>query len=238
MVLVRLLPPRRPTGFSLIEMLMVISVAMLLMSLAAPALIDLAPTRKGAIREVRLMLEKARLTARRENRVSYVAFADDSPDSSDDCFRRYAIFRAEDELDRDSGNLLDLPLVQVTPWERLPRGFLFAAGADFEAMPGHTFQTILDSPYRRDFAFVNSDGGGGRSLQLPFLAFHPSGRVEVPPSVDAGLLHCGIAQGYCEADGSRVLTARQRGRLSPGDFAQGECLAINRFTGKARLITD
>lgn len=221
-------------------MLMVISVAMLLMSLAAPSLIDLSPTRKSAIREVRMVLERARLMARKENRVAYVAFADGTPSSSDDRYRLYAIFRAEDELHFDSDssgtNLMNQPLVQVSRWERLPAGFLFATGSDFEAMPGETFQTILDSPHRRSFPF-NLDQSAAE-LSLPFIAFHPSGRVEVPPAVEASLLHCGIALGYCEANGNRVLTGKRPGMNQSGEFAQGECLALNRYTGKARIITD
>ena len=221
-------------------MLMVISVAMLLMSLAAPSLVDLSPTRKSAIREVRMGLERARLMARKENRVTYVAFADGTPPSTDDRYRLYAIFRAEDELQFGSDSagisLMNQPVAQVSRWESLPAGFLFATGSDFEAMPGETFQTILDSPHRRPFPF-NLDQGTAE-LPLPFVAFHPSGRVEVPPAVESSLLHCGIASGYCEANGERILTGTRPGMNQAGEFAQGECLALNRYTGKARVITD
>ncbi|MCB1232623.1 MAG: prepilin-type N-terminal cleavage/methylation domain-containing protein [Verrucomicrobiae bacterium] len=231
---------RKAGAFTLIEMLMVMSVAVLLMSLAAPSLIDLAPTRKGAIREVKLMLEKAQFSARKDNRVTFVAFTDDSPKDGEAKGRLYAIFReADPEIGtppREDLTLENMPLVQVTRWERLPQGFIFARGADFEAMPGERFKTVMDSPYRRTFAFGIDDSQ--RQLTLPYFAFHPKGRIEVPPIVDSSFLNCGIAAGYYEASGRRILTGRRPGVRSEDDFAQGECLSLNRYTGKARLITD
>ncbi len=220
-------------GFSLIEMLMVIAVATLLMSLAAPALIRLAPGRKGAIREVKLTLERARLIAEKEERMAFVAFADDSSTRAASRDRLYAIFQAVEPgaLDPETA-----PVTPVTGWRSLPPGFVFAKGADFEARPGERFRTVMDSPHRR--AFPPDPDNGMTSLSLPYFAFHPTGRIASPPRAAAAYLHCGIAEGYHEESGGRVLTGKRPGLLTAGEYAQGECLAIAHYTGRARLITD
>jgi len=229
-------PPAAPAtqAFTLFEMLIIAVVVILLMSLAVPTFNSLAPTRKTALSELKGFVDSARVLAQKEDRDVYLAFSDASVEEDDSAFRRYALFKANDERLLPGETLLTRSLSQVTPWESLPPGMVFALGEDFEVVPPGRLRTVHDlsgSIYVRPFAFVENDERVSR--RFPFILFGSSGRVEIPPVTDADALHIGIAEGIFSADGGRILVKR------PGtDMAQTECLKINHYTGKSRVITD
>ncbi len=225
---------RGAEAFTLFEMLIIAVVIILLMSLAVPTFNSLAPTRKTALSELKGFVDSARMLAQKEDRDVYLAFSDASSKEDASAFRRYALFKARDDRLLPGENLLIRDLDQVTPWESLPLGMVFALGNDFEVAPPGRLRTVHDlsgSIYVRPFSFVENDERVSRSF--PFLMFSAAGRVEIPPATDADALHIGIAEGRFSAHEGRVLVNR------PGtDIAQAECLKINHYTGKSRVITD
>jgi len=215
-------------------MLIIAVVVILLMSLAVPAFNSVAPTRKTTLSELKGFVDSARVLAQKDDRDVYLAFADAGSGEEASAFRRYALFKARDDRLLPGENLLTRVLEQVTPWESLPPGMVFALGDDFAVAPPGRLRTVHDlsgSIYVRNFPFVENDKRVLRSF--PFLMFSAGGRVEVPPPTDADALHIGIAEGHFSADQGRVLVKR------PGtQLAQAECLKINHYTGKSRVITD
>lgn len=229
--------PRRSgdaRGFSLIEVLVIVVVVAVLTSLALPSLRSLSPTRKAALNELRSFVDSAPVLARKENRDVYLAFADNSSGVESLAYRGYALFRAVDPRLAPGESLLTRELVQVTPWETLPVGMVFALGEEFEVASLGRMRTILDlsdSVYERLFPTVENDQRVTRAF--PFLMWSAAGRVEVPPLADADALHIGIAEGHFTETEGRVLINR-----SGTEIAQAELLGINYYTGKSRVLTD
>lgn len=227
----------RTIGFSLVEMLTVIAVVALLLAFAAPNLAPLAPLRKTALYEVKGFLEYARSEAIARNREVYVAFADHSFPGSESPFRAYTAFAVTE--DEDTGGLIETQqITPITEWRTLPEGIVFVSGSEFETIAGASLRTIMDSSVTREFPIRGA--GGDTSVRLPFLLFSASGRVLVPSYFDADALHVGIAEGFFEPSGRNTtptLTARRPG-TSGSDYAQGECLAIEYYTGRTRTLTD
>lgn len=221
-------------GFTLFEMLVIAVVIVLLMSLAVPTFDSIAPTRKTALSELKSFVDSARVLAQKEKCDVYLAFSDASSEEDASAFRRYALFKARDDRLLPGENLLTRELDQVTPWESLPLGMVFALGEDFEVAPPGRLRTVHDlskSIYVRSFPFVENDQRVSRNF--PFLMFSVGGRVEIPSVTDADALHIGIAEGRFSTDQGRRLVKR-----SGTDIAQTECLKINHYTGKSRVITD
>lgn len=215
------------TGMTLFEILIVISVVGLLMAISAPAFITLGPTKQGAIQNLKLFIEDAQHAAIRDKTEIYIAFANESaPEEAK--WKRYAYFAPVDP--DDGGALITRPLKQVSKWQNLPAGLVFASGEHFNSSTG-SFKTLLDASIRREFEFYDT-AGEATGVTLPFLMFTPKGGVAVPPIVEADTLYFGLADGLVGSDGNRIF----QGQNSDG-LPRTECLAINFYTGKARIIT-
>jgi prepilin-type N-terminal cleavage/methylation domain-containing protein len=221
-------------GFTLAEMLVVVVVVAILLSLSVPSFTALAPVRKASLGELKSFVDTARVLAQKEDRDVYLAFADRQSAEEAAVYRRYALFVARDARLAAGETLLNRELRQVTPWESLPPGMLFALGEDFEVAVGSRLRTVHDlsgTLYSRPFSMVEGDTRVLRSF--PFLMLNAGGRVEVPAITDSDALHIGVAEGYFSFAEGRVLA-----RPSGAGSAQAECLKINPYTGKSRVITE
>lgn len=223
-------------GFSLVEILVVMGVVSLLLALAVPGMVSIAPVRKTALYEMKGFLEYARAEAVARDREVYVAFADGKFPGRFAPFRTYAAFVAAGE--EREGLIRSQEIAQISEWKTLPEGTVFVGGDEFEVVEGAQLRTVIESAFRRTFPVKAT--GRTESVQLPFLLFSPSGRVMVPAFFDAEALHVGIAEGYFdrEISPSPVFTAQRPGVDDTGGYAQAECLAIEYYTGRTRAITD
>jgi len=225
----------RPAAFSLIEILVVMSIVGVLLALAAPGFVSLGPNRKMAIHEVSGFLENARARSVAAGTEMIVAFADESFPDEDGAYRSYALFTLEGSAAGVGGTR---PLRQLSPWRTLPEGLVFARSEHFDVEAGIAFRTILDAPVRQHFPAPGA-AGTSAAMILPYLLFGPEGGVLVPPFSDADALHVGIAEGYYDRGTGRVeLTSTRPGRSGTGQFANGECLQVGYYTGRSRILTD
>lgn len=207
----------------------------MLLALAAPGFVALGPNRKMAIHEVSGFLENARARAVAVQSEMLVAFADENFPGEKGAFRSYALFTLDGSVPGGDG---ERPLRQLSPWQILPKGLVFARGEHFDVADGIAFRTILDAPVRRLFpgpaGSIPSEG-----MVLPYLLFGPEGGVLVPTFTDADALHVGIAEGNYDAGTGRIeLTSTTPGISGTGLFANGECLEVGYYTGRSRILTD
>lgn len=233
--------PKRPrfqasSGFSLIELLTVIGIISILLALSVPGMISTYPSRKTSIYEVKGFLESARSEAVARKREVYVAFADSAFPGDSGPYRAYASFAAV-EGDKH-GVIGDQELEQISEWRSLPEGIIFVHGEHFEILEGASFRTVFDSSFRRDFTSRMGDGEI-ETARLPFLLFSTNGRVLVPSYFEVDALHVGIAEGHYERDDNAlVFTGRRPSLDGEGMFPQTECIALEYYTGRSRVITD
>ncbi len=225
----------RAGAFSLIEMLVVMSIVGVLLALAAPGFVSLGPNRKMAIHEVSGFLENARARSVAARTEMIVAFADGNFPDEEGAYRSYALFTLDGSAAGGGG---PRPLRQLSPWRTLPEGLVFARSEHFDVDDGIAFRTILDAPVRRFFPVPAATGTSGE-MNLPYLLFGPEGGVLVPSFPDADALHVGIAEGHYDRETGRVaLTSTRPGRGGTGQFANGECLQVGYYTGRSRILSD
>lgn len=218
---------RRQGAFSLIELMVVVSIVGLLLALATPNLLTLGPNRKTAIHELAGQLALARAEALTKQRPVYVVFATDALASVESPFRSYALYS-----DADGG------LSQISPWHRLPEGIVFARGEHFETSDGIVLRTVLESASVKEFP-IRIPGVEVKSAELPYLCFGARGEVESPGFGNRDALHVGIAEGFYESDPPKLMfTGRRQALNGTGIFPQGEILAINSHTGQTRILSD
>jgi prepilin-type N-terminal cleavage/methylation domain-containing protein len=218
-------------GFTLLELLVVMAVRGILMSFTVPMFSSMKSARKTAAAGLKSALETARSLALREGQDVYVAFTDDTPSDPENCFSHYAMFMA-DETDMDP-NPERRRLVEVSGWEKLPNGVVFALGEDFEVPSGVPLNTVIEAPVRRVFPF-SLEGG---SLELPFLMFNEEGRIQYPQFYDTQFHYLGIAEGAFQRGEGRVFTRKRPAVEGAGEYPQADCLHVNLYSGRVRLIT-
>jgi prepilin-type N-terminal cleavage/methylation domain-containing protein len=222
---------RCSAGFTLMELLVVVSVMAILLGITVPMFTSMNSPRKSAALEVKSALETARALALREGRDVYVAFTDDTPTDDDNCFNHFAMF-LPDETDLNP-NPEERRVVPASGWERLPDGIVFALGEAFEVPSGVPVNTVLEAPVRRSFPF-SLEGGEQR---LPFLMFNEEGRIQYPQFYDTHFHYLGVAEGRYRGGEGRVLTKMRPGVESGGEYPQADCLHVNLYSGRVRLIT-
>jgi prepilin-type N-terminal cleavage/methylation domain-containing protein len=230
-------------GFTLLELLVVVGIILLMMGLAAPTFQALNQPRKKALQELKAELESARTLALKEQTDVYVAFTDGSPSSQTHQFRRYGVFKA-DPSDPDP-DPLRRRLVQVGGWSDLGEGVVFALGESFEVSSGDPLLTLLEARLKRPF-LTPLEGGvseGEASAPspgvwvLPFLMYGREGTVQVPQFFDRDFLHIGVMDGYVE-EREPVPTRMRAGVELDQEFPQADCLQIDLYSGRARLVTE
>lgn len=230
--------PAVKSAYTLVELLVVVGVVSLLLALAAPAFVALAPTRKAGIHELAAFLKRARAEARATGRERIVAFADRNFPPGEGALRSYALFADADDVSsgahaqEENGGAPQ----QLTPWRRLPTGLIFARGGDFETVEGTAFRTIHDLVPTRSFSISGS--GNFATTPLPCLVFGPDGSVRFPGFSDADALHLGLAEGHYEPETKRVVYRSKRPGRSGATLPNAECLEIGFYSGRTRILTD
>lgn len=225
-------------GFSLVELLVVVTILSILFAMALPGFVALGPSRKTAIHELSGFLENARIRAVSSQREIFVAFADGSFPGDDGQYRSYAIYMDEDEAGTPEDEELPHPLRQITPWRTLPKGIVFGLGAHFESEDGESLRTVFDMPSRQEF-LVKTGTAGFQTVRLPYLRFSANGGILSPSFADSDALHVAIVEGGVSARGSGVsLRGSHPGVKNRREFANGECLRIAYYTGHVHIITD
>jgi|GEM_PF-1575542 len=239
-------------GFSLVELLLVITVMVILLAVLVPAITSTAPT-DAAMSELQSTLELARSEAIRSNTDVFVAFSDSLPDlpggyPDSSRYRVYGIFKRVDPpqdianpLARYRFDHISCQLETVRPWAELPDGLRFALGEDIESDFG-SLKTLIDSTDPEDT--IGSKGSARRrfplpigskmySAELPCIIFNAEGRVRHPDWNETDYLYLGIMM----ADyigGKRVPTQLMSGGSKPRPVV--DLLRINPYTGRVRQV--
>ncbi|MBS0659746.1 MAG: prepilin-type N-terminal cleavage/methylation domain-containing protein [Verrucomicrobia bacterium] len=204
----------RTGGFTLAELLVVMTVMVILFSLASPAIRGLTggTGRRAAVNMVVSGIEQARVLAATEGAATYLAVADvdrisPPPDSASAAslkeryhFRAFAVFR-------EDNSTAPVSYKQISPWRSLPPSISFRRSS--QLAPG--------SP---NITFPFTPGGAQATISSPFLKISPLGEVTGATPTGPALIR--IYQGFAATD-----------REIPADPQGNETIAVSRFTGRA-----
>lgn len=202
-------------GFSLLELLLVISVAGILAALIVPAAAGLTSVaeRRGAVESLMGALEQARVAAIESRQHVYVGFADADFPVQEMRFAAWIVFRdaSEDEMAASPSKRF----VVLQKWTRLPKNMAFMRGeASF----------LGGAPM--EFQGLESEVGASQADEaFPAVAFNPAGAVEQPASPLRVLLYKGyFAEGRDNSLSGRATRDRAVDQIS-----------LSRFTGRAQF---
>ncbi len=202
-------------GFSLLEMLLVVSVAGILAALIVPAAAGLTSVaeRRGAVESLMGALEQARVAAIESRENVYVGFADADFPVQEMRFAAWLVFRdaSEDEMAASPSKRF----VVLRKWTRLPKNMAFMrVEASF----------VGGAPM--EFPGLGSEMGASHADEaFPAVAFNPAGAVEQPTSPLRVLLYKGcFAEGRDNSPGGRAARDRAVDQIS-----------LSRFTGRAQF---
>jgi len=239
-------PRFRPTGFTLLELLVVMSIIVTVLALSTLGFQGFSRDRLGAIAELRGVLETARAMALARGTDVYVTFATDGPSDPEDHFRRFAVFVPENP-DLPDANIFNRPLIAASEWHALPEGILFAFGAEFETMPGHDLSTIPEAPqeFRRlfDYGPDHTAQQSKRELPMPFFLFNSRGMLELPPVYGERYHHVGVVEAATEPGTTshgipnRVHLGWQNRVSGNARVPRTACLLVQAATGRAVPLT-
>ena len=226
------------SGFSLLELLLVVSLILTILGLASLGSQGLNRDRRAAITELRAVLESARSTARARRTDVYVAFATDQTVDPEHRFRRYAMFLPDPNptfAKAESGQIFLRSIVPLSEWHGLPDGLLFACGAEFG--PGLNFATVMDVPadFCRQFRCDGAD------VTMPFLLFNAQGMLEIPPLYGERFHHVGIVEADYEPGQTAETGVANRvylgwRTLSGRRLPRAGCLSIDPFSGRSTIL--
>jgi prepilin-type N-terminal cleavage/methylation domain-containing protein len=230
--------PRAPSGFSLLELLVVLSIIVTVLGLSSLGLQGMNRDRQGALAEIRGVLESARATAIARHTDVYVAFATDQPADPDHRFRRYAMFTPDPGQPPDApdaGHIFLRKLVAISEWHGLPDGLLFASGPEIDG--GEGYATIIDAPaeFRRLFPYETAN------VAMPFLLFNAHGKLEVPPLFGERFHNVGVVEAAYQPGVSAYAGVPDRIYLG-WQQSQGRkvprvsCLTIDPFSGRPAIL--
>lgn len=206
---------RRATeGFTLAELLVVMTVMVILFSLASPAIRGLigGTGRRAAVNMVVSGVEQARVSAATEGFGAYFVVADvdaitpePDPASLSELKDRYH-YRAF-ALFREDTSTATVSYKQITPWRPLPPGISFRKSSQFHAGSG-------------SFAFPFPPSGADATTRGPFLKISPLGEITNSTLTGPALIR--IYQGF----------AGSTNEVSSNAQAD-ETIAVSRYTGRA-----
>lgn len=155
---------RRPAGFTLLEMLVVIALIAILTTLIAPSLQGLMGIsgRRGGLNTLAAVLDQARLAAIENGTTAYVGFPTNATNTTN-AYSHLIVFRDARPDDANQNP------VAVTRWQRLPSGVFFQAGTGLNAavatrtLPPRTLPPLA---------------GSQDITQIPALAFNRFGQLQ------------------------------------------------------------
>ena len=225
-------------GFSLLELLVVLTIIVTVLGLSSLSLQGLSRDRPSALAEMRSVLEAARVTAMARHTDVYVAFATDKIPDPDRRYRSYALFIPDPDQppsDPSAANLFQRKVVGISEWHTLPDGLLLAFGAEVDG--GQGTATILDAPgqFSRPFRYQGLD------YSMPFFLFNAYGMLEIPSIFAERFHHVGVVEAAYEQGIATFPGAPDRTHLgwqvSPlGKIPRASCLRIDASTGRSTPI--
>ena len=240
-VVTKLSGGRVRSGFSLLELLVVLSIIVTVLGLSSLGLQGVNRDRQGALAELRGVLESARATAMARHTDVYLAFVTDQTADPDSRYRHYALFIPDPGQPRtapNAENIFQRRLVGISEWYGLPDGLLLAFGVEVD---GGTqgIATILDAPaqFQRLFRYEASE------VPMPFFLFNAHGMLEIPPVFGeryhkVGVVEAAYQEGATTFDGApdRVHLAWQPS--TDRKVPRVSCLAIDAYTGRPITIVN
>ncbi len=213
-----------PSGFSLLELLVVVAVMAIMMSLLAPAVAGFSSTagRRGAVNIVMNTFEQARVAALESGQTVYIGFADAEFPVEDMRYAAFIVFRdATDEEKNDPVSPRNY--VVLKKWTRLPKRIAFKR-IDSSLVPTTTSGSQL-------FGGLKNELGSSLSSwneEMPVIAFNSSGAVAQP----SNNLRIYLYEGYF-GDGKDNLT--RNNSVQEGSSGLFEKISVSRYTGRAQL---
>lgn len=203
-------------AFSLIELLVVVSIIVLMMSLLMPAISGMTSTagRRGAVNVLMNTFEQARVAALESGRTVYVIFWRRSYPEKD----AIAVFR-DPEVDGEKYE-------QLTPWRKLPKGVLLHQPGKGESMLSSKL-TLADAFDSARMANPPPIASGDEPLKG--VAFNSSGAVSYPVD-DKKYLKLIVSEGVRGQGGTEALISERK--QDAGGF---EIISFSRYTGRAQL---
>ena len=200
----------RCTGFSLVELLVVIGVISMMLVLIAPAVTSLSKSsgRKSAVSNLMNALEQARSLAVSSGSATYVVFADQSTPADYRC-RAFMVFQ-------DRANFSQ---AAVTGWRFLPIGIAFRPDKGLVTPP------TAASPLK----FACGGALGPTPRALPYVKFDPTGIVSAP--TDPNALFVDIFAGAVDEAGRANYTDDAQRQSQKFD-----AVVLARLTGRVRYV--
>lgn len=200
------------SGFSLVELLVAVSIMALLIGLLIPALGGMggSAARKGAVTIVMNALEEARIAGIEQGRDTLVLF-----------WMKNGLVGPLDEQDALMvlrRNAQDTDWEPITRWVKLPRGVLF----DGDNSSSEILKSSAPALLNEDFGNIP---GSPENSDLGAIRFSPVGAVKAVNS--SATLFIPLAEGRRKSD--RSIKAKRQ-----GDTMQ-EVVSVARYTGRATL---
>lgn len=215
---------RRCKGFSLIELMTVISIIAFLIAMAAPTVLTMRSTSLSAGgRHLQQFFVLARSEAIAQNTVIRVGIVREWPGDPDAAHRKLGIWKWSDEREE---------FVQSGPWKTLQEGLVIEP-----SFPSwvHTAEYAKDDPVNvhaftpRETRQLPVDG---KNVRVTLLDFMPNGRVRAP---DGGLerkLALVLVSGHTE--GTRIVrTGPKTAFGEPSNWAQ---VNLDTLTGRIEIL--
>jgi len=209
---------RRAKGFSLLEVLLVISVIAVMMSLMLPAVAGFSSTagRRGAVNIFMNTLEQARVAALESGQNVYVGFADGDFPVVDMQYSAFIVFR--DATDEEKAANANRSYVVLKKWTKLPKNIAFK-----------TVSSSLVGASKTTFSRLSNELGQSFSdEQFPCVAFNSSGAVDQP----ATNLRVFLYEGYYAEGRDNHTRNKTTQESTAGLFEQ---ISLSRYTGRAQL---
>lgn len=183
-----LLGRRSPAaGFTLIEMLLVMGIAVILTTLTALAVrgINSTSSRHAAVGNLMGLLEQARMVAISDGRATYVVFAsvargqtsiqDTSVLNATLWGRGYALY--EDPVLQDTSTKDNFVPVPRSTWLSLPTGVAFKSDSSGDNTPPSVTASVRDANDPTTFFVTSRATGTQTSVKLPYVKFDATGEV-------------------------------------------------------------
>jgi prepilin-type N-terminal cleavage/methylation domain-containing protein len=214
-------PHRRAPAFSLVELLVVVSIMAILAAISLPSLQNITGStgRRGAVNVLLATFEQARAAALESGTTTYVGFADRNFPDETLRYRAFIVFRDRTEDDSPpAGDPAATLYIPLTKWETLPR--MISLKNEPLSILGDYFLTIPDA------SLPKFNPGG----TLPVLAFNASGSLHSAHSAQKMRLF--IYEGFFANGQDNFSRQAAFQRSHAGLF---ERITFSRYTGRARL---